>query len=432
LIYKEHSPFSQDDGRLDGPSQSTKLLSLLTMRILIDASTANMGGARNYLRHLLRELPHVAPHDHFALIIPEDIQDILLDDLHQAIQQTSATSGMVCFYPCPAYGAGLLAQLRLRLQWIPQVARRFRADILFSSTGFGTWNSPCPEVLLVRNAAYFCPIYEEQARRFGQNNLNLYIRRCLSTLSIQAAHTVLFPSESIRREVLLHTSLAQKPTHVLHYGVDLSAFSIHDPPQPAIADKIQRWKDQGYKLLLHVSSYATHKNIEVVLEALPAVLRAGHKIKWLTTLSREKTGDKPQYDAFFQRAQSLGLCEIIESSGHLRHEELIWLYRHADLFVFPSYTESFGQPLIEAMAAGLPIVASDRPVHRELGGDAVLYFDTFDPEDCARQILHALASQGATTDWRARSKQQAARYAWRAYARQLVDLLHSVVGLDRS
>ncbi len=396
------------------------------MRILIDASTANMGGARNYLRHLLRELPHVAPHDHFGLIIPEDVEDILLDDLQRATEKIAVSSDFVRFYPRPVSTSGLLAQLQLRLQWIPHIAEKFRADLLFSSTGFGAWNSPCPEVLLVRNAAYFCPIYEEQAQRLGQNNLNLYIRRCLSTLSIQAAHTVLFPSESIRREVQLHTSLDHKSTHVLHYGVDLTAFSVQDPPKPAIADKILRWKEQGHKILLHVSSYATHKNIEVVLEALPAVRSAGQKIKWLTTLSREKTGDKAQYDAFFQRAEALGLSDILESSGHLRHEELLWLYQHADVFVFPSYTESFGQPLIEAMAAGLPIVASDRPVHRELGGEAMLYFDTFDPAACAQQILRALDPHNTDADWRARSKQQAQRYNWRTYAEQLLHLLHRI------
>ncbi|MCK6511008.1 glycosyltransferase family 4 protein [Myxococcota bacterium] len=384
------------------------------------------------MRSILRELPAVAPNDKFAVVVPGSMYDGLLDDLDRATTNSSLPPDFMRFYLRKTDSSDLYAQFYQRLTWLPNIIKKFQADVLFSSTGFGVWNSPCPEVLLLPNSAYFCQAYEEKSWQLRQNNLNLYIRRCLSLLSIQAAHTVLFPTESIKREVQRLLSLEHKPTQVHHYGVDLSAFSVNDPPRPAIADKVQRWKKEGYKILLHVSWYAVHKNIEVVLEALPAVLRAGHKIKWLTTLSREKTGDKPQYDAFFQRAEALGLSEIIESSGYLPHEELVWLYRHADLFVFPSYTESFGQPLIEAMAAGLPIVASDRPVHRELGGDAVLYFDTFDPTDCAQKILHALGSQGATTDWRARSKQQAARYDWRAYARQLIDLLHSVALVGRS
>ena len=56
------------------------------------------------------------------------------------------------------------------------------------------------------------------------------------------------------------------------------------------------------------------------------------------------------------------------------------------MFVFPSLVESFGHPLVEAMAAGLPIAASDIPVHREVCGDAAIYFDPFDPNELADRI----------------------------------------------
>jgi glycosyltransferase involved in cell wall biosynthesis len=64
------------------------------------------------------------------------------------------------------------------------------------------------------------------------------------------------------------------------------------------------------------------------------------------------------------------------------------LYRDSDLFVFPSIAESFGHPLVEAMASGLPILASDIPVCREICGEAAIYFDPFNAKSLAEAIVH--------------------------------------------
>ena len=90
--------------------------------------------------------------------------------------------------------------------------------------------------------------------------------------------------------------------------------------------------------------------------------------------------------------------------GTVPHGEVGELYRSCDVFVFPSYCESFGQPLAEAMAAGLPIAAAGEPVCREVCGEAAVYFKTFDAEGLAeavcsilvkRRLAQSLASAGA-------------------------------------
>lgn len=390
------------------------------MRVLINAATAYMGGALNYITQLTKEISQHKESHRFLILAPPKTYE----RLEQTLAQSSGLGvSNIELRKVSQQGGGPLKSLGNNLRLVPQVAKEWRADILLSSTGFGTWNSPCPEVLLVRNAAYFCPHYQKNSLRKGyKGGLALYPRRWLSLVSILRATTILFPSDSIREEVKQFLSLKRKKTHVIHYGFDHS-WAQQEAETPPIVEKIQQWKEEGYHILLHVSSYAVHKNVEVILEALPLLRQKGMKLKWVTTLSRDKTGDKASYDTFIQRVNELGLQDVLETSGYLRHEQLASLYRSADVFVFPSFTESFGQPLVEAMGTGLPVVASDRPVHRELGGEAFRYFDTFSPTHCASVLEDVLQNPETLERMRELSYLRGQSFSWERYARELVAFL---------
>ncbi|HYE72551.1 MAG TPA: glycosyltransferase, partial [Blastocatellia bacterium] len=101
------------------------------------------------------------------------------------------------------------------------------------------------------------------------------------------------------------------------------------------------------------------------------------------------------------------------------------IYRSSDIFVFPSYTESFGLPLVEAMASGLPIVASDVPVNRELCGDAAIYFSVFDAEDCARAIQLIAEDSGLRCRLREASLKRAKDFTWERHTADLVAVFNA-------
>ena len=101
------------------------------------------------------------------------------------------------------------------------------------------------------------------------------------------------------------------------------------------------------------------------------------------------------------------------------------LYLDSDIFVFPSFTESFGFPMAEAMSYGLPIVASDTPVNREICGEAAVYFSPLSPEDLARQVhrvatdLPRRATLGAAGRERAVTK-----FRWEDHIRKIKEAAH--------
>ena len=90
------------------------------------------------------------------------------------------------------------------------------------------------------------------------------------------------------------------------------------------------------------------------------------------------------------RARELGVEDMWIESGYVQYEQLRSLYEVSDLFVFPSFTESFGHSLVESMASGLPVVAADMPVNREVCEEGATYFSKFDPEACAKKIQFLL------------------------------------------
>lgn len=113
----------------------------------------------------------------------------------------------------------------------------------------------------------------------------------------------------------------------------------------------------------------------------------------------------------------------IHRLGYVTDDDLAWLYTHALCLAFPSLSEGFGIPLVEAMALGCPIVSSDRSCLPEICGDAALLAD---PRDEAAWItcFRRLTSQPALReDLRGRGHERVNRFSWRASAKTYLDLL---------
>jgi glycosyltransferase involved in cell wall biosynthesis len=122
-----------------------------------------------------------------------------------------------------------------------------------------------------------------------------------------------------------------------------------------------------------------------------------------------------------------GLKKCVEFTGILTGEQIASLYQSADLFVYPSLIEAFGFPVIEAMAAGVPIVAADAPINRELCGDAALYFDAFDPLDCAEKISRALQDEDLRKALSISGIQRSKQFTWNAHIKRLLAGFHELL-----
>jgi glycosyltransferase involved in cell wall biosynthesis len=112
--------------------------------------------------------------------------------------------------------------------------------------------------------------------------------------------------------------------------------------------------------------------------------------------------------------------------GHVPYDKLPTLYAAASLFLFPSTCENFPNILIEAMASGVPTLASKLGSMPEIAGDGAAYFDPFNTEDIAQQIGHYWKDESARASLRERGMKQSQRYSWDETAQSVLSILESV------
>jgi len=129
--------------------------------------------------------------------------------------------------------------------------------------------------------------------------------------------------------------------------------------------------------------------------------------------------------------QQLGIRDEVVELGALPYRQLHHLYRACDVYVTPAYTETFAHPLVEAMASGLPVVASDLPVHREVCGDAALYFNAFSPTALCDQIISCSTAFGTAAVLN-RAQLRADRFSWAAHIGQVISRARSMLKDSRA
>ena len=335
------------------------------MRILLNAVAAKMGGAANYIRTLARELADENQHE-FIFLVPES-QAASIREIAPHIRVIASNIAEKSF----------LQRLWFDQVELPRILRREHIDVLFSTANFATFFCPCRQLLLVRNSLYFSSLYRSNILPHKSWTIRAgeALRRWLVRRSVMASDVVLTPSQAMLDE--LRTAVEPRAAFVNHYGVDRQRF--HPAQKTFAAD--------GRVSLVFTSLYSEHKNLGTLFRALLELESSGQKCRLITTADPawEKI-DNSIRESDRRLADELKRRELIELTGVLAGPALDQLYARGDIFVYPSVVESFGHPLLEAMAAGLPIVAADVPINRELCGDAALYFSPFEAADCAAQI----------------------------------------------
>jgi glycosyltransferase involved in cell wall biosynthesis len=113
--------------------------------------------------------------------------------------------------------------------------------------------------------------------------------------------------------------------------------------------------------------------------------------------------------------------DIVEL-GAIPYRSLHHLYRACHIYVTPAYAESFAHPLIESMSTGLPVVASDLPVHREICGDAGIYFPRFSPDRLADGVLQIQESPELAERLSRNGLRRARDFSWSEHAERLIAL----------
>jgi glycosyltransferase involved in cell wall biosynthesis len=244
-------------------------------------------------------------------------------------------------------------------------------------------------------------------------------KRILSGL--QAAAHVTCDTAATRDAVLSHGLLPKEKLTVVHNGVH-PEFSPHSDPETDCQLTRMLGREPGLcPELLHVGSTIARKRIDVLLRVFAQIQRQSPEAR-LIRVGAPFTSEQESL------ATSLGIREHIDLIGHLPTPLLGALYRRASLLLQTSEAEGFGLPVVEALACGTPVLASDIPPLREIGGDATLYCPVGNLETWARRALDLLSADDRTlSGLRDRAIAQAAKFTWASYAQRITEIYRRVV-----
>ena len=232
------------------------------------------------------------------------------------------------------------------------------------------------------------------------------------------ADAVIINSESLRAEVERHLDVDPAKLRLIPEAVDHDLFRPGDPEQAAARLRERHGIDRPF--VLFVSSLWPYKNCDGLLRAF-ALARpdlAGHRL--VVVGPGRDTGYAAELRALAER---LGIASDVTWVGGVRLEETVDFYRAADAFVYPSHNETFGLPILEAMACGCPVVTSDRSAMPETAGGAALLADPDEPGSIASAIVRAC---GSGDELRAGGLERAAEFTWAQTAKRTLEVYREV------
>ena len=243
-------------------------------------------------------------------------------------------------------------------------------------------------------------------------------RRMNYPRSARVADAIIINSESLRSEIQRYLKVDEGKLKLIYEAVDHEVFK----PGDAGAARV-RVASYGVTkpFVLFVSSLWPYKNCDGLLRAW-ALARAELGDRQLAIVGPGR--DEKYVASLHSLAAELGIASDVVFVGGVPLEDTAHFYQAADVLVYPSLNETFGLPILEAMACGCPVVTSDTSAMPEIAGGAAVLSDPKDPASIAQAIVEA-AGPGRDR-LRDQGLRRARQFTWRATAAGTLDVYREV------
>jgi glycosyltransferase involved in cell wall biosynthesis len=270
---------------------------------------------------------------------------------------------------------------------------------------------PCPLVSTIQD----CIFESGSARDAGGWHMR-FLLKVATAAALRRSVAVVAPSRATLADIRRFYPSAPRPT-LVPGGVDVSQFA--DVTDEAVKAVRERY-DLPEQFVLAVGTHRKHKNHPVLVRALAlmpptvSLVIAGHC--------------EPAFrDPIERQIPDLGLQGRVRLLHSVSDEDLAALYRAASVFAFPSLNEGYGYPPLEAMSAGVPVVASAVPVLEEVHGSAAMLVPPHDETAWATAIMRIIDDPDTASSMVAKGTAAAAAASWKRAALALKELLLSVI-----
>lgn len=378
--------------------------------IAINAISIKEGGSLVVLENLLREMVSARPTWKWHVAINEDGRARLPD------------IDRVTFQVWPAHR---LAGRRVRIWYeteLVDMIGRVNADLLFSQTNYlPSRKLQCPSLLLVQNAGHFSEIFKRLLcrnapgllSRAGWRMKTVWVKQ-----SVRCADSVTVQTAALAKAIVRDSGIAPERVSVIPHGSGLARRRVEAVRLPSGSAPVRI----GY-----LTKPGVQKNFEVLFRAVEITSARGKSVQLVLTLG----GADSLSAAVMGAVRDLAVSGLIENHPERTPAEMDDLYGSLHLFVFPSLCESFGFPMVEAMAHGLPLLVADTESNREVAGEAGIAFGPSDAFELADRICELIDDPVRHRVAGRASVEQAQEYSWQRTSIALVGEMERLIGGSR-
>lgn len=298
---------------------------------------------------------------------------------------------------------------------LPKEAAKYNLDLLHCTSNTAPVNCPVPLIVTVHDIIYFDkhPMLAKgytPYQRFG----NLY-RRWVVNRIFKSGKIIITVSKFEEDHILqLFPELINK-LHVVYNGV-----GVHF--KPITAEDLLKSTKQKYRLpdhyLMFLGNTDPKKNSENTIVAFAkAMLEAGLDYNLVVG-----DFDREIVAKYLEKAGLADFINRIHFPGYINNTDMPALISMADFYLYPSKRESFGIPVIEAMACGTPVITSNTSSMPEVGGDAAMFVDPFKMEDIKDKIILLAKNEQLKNELREKGLKRARMFSWEESAKNLLKL----------
>lgn len=365
------------------------------MRIGIDGSRTAKNlhtGTEYYSTKLIQTLMQIDSENQYFLYTPKDLTP-RLGNLPANFSQKIITFSK--------------AWTQIRLSW-EMLKDRTNLDVLFVPSHTIPLIHPKKTVVTVHDLGFlhFPELYSKTELAYQKFGLKMAIKH---------AWHIITPSIYTKKDIVRNFGINPKKITVIYHGYNNSLY------KPRLYPK----KEDEELYIFYIGRLEYKKNIMGLIQAYE-LLRREPKIKHKLVLAGKPGYGYEEYSEFKKTLPEKVQKDIIEL-GYVSDQELAGWVKNADIFFFPSYFEGFGFPIIEAMACGVPVVASKTTSIPEIAGSAAILVNPNKPFEMAAALSRLINDGKLYKTYVSKGKVRASLFSWEKSANETLKVLEEVV-----
>ena len=299
----------------------------------------------------------------------------------------------------------------LRIAWeqtmLPLILAKQKINLLHAMAFVAPVVMPCPFVITIYDLSFLH--YPKAFKTINRFYLSTFTRH-----STKQAKAIITISESTRQDVIKAFNIAPHKVHTIYCGVDNSF-------KPLATAQINAFKAKHGlpdKFIFRLGTIEPRKNVEGVIKAYAAWKAKDKQVPKLVIAG----GKGWYYQQVFDLIETLNLTDSVIFPGYLPQQDLPLWYNAATLFVYPSFFEGFGLPVVEAMACGTPVITSNISSLPEVAGESALLINPTDINALSEAMQTVWYTPNLAQTMRQQGFIQAAKFSWAKAAAQTAQI----------